>query len=147
MDPFSITVGAIGISETGLAAIKTLRTTIKDVKNAPEDVREIRTVLGQTETSLNALRKLEIADRETSEACKAALKETGMVEAVNNCGAASEAFNQRLQQWTRHSTEDELSKRDRLSVGFWNKDTIAGFKTKVETCQGLVHFAVSTTQL
>lgn len=147
MDPFSITMGALGISETGLAAIKTLREATHGVMHASQEFREIRMVLGQTETSLNHLRGLEIGDRETSEACKAALKESGMVEAVNNCGKACEAFNERLQQWTRHSTKDEMSKRDQLSIGFWNKDSIAVFKTNVETCQQLVEFAVSTAQL
>lgn len=146
MDPFSITAGTLGISETSLAAIKTLRETIYGFQNAPDDVHTIRTVLEELEKSLDTLRNLGIADQETSEECKAALTQTHMVEAVNNCGAACEAFKERLKQWTSHSTEDKLSKRDSVKV-VWNKSAIADFKTKVQTWQGVVHLAVSTTEV
>jgi hypothetical protein len=86
-------------------------------------------------------------DAEMSATFKQALAKTGMANALNDCGKACEVFNKRLQKWTRHSREDKLSLRDKMSVGIWNKERVRTFRTRVETCQRTVHFAISSTQL
>jgi hypothetical protein len=66
---------------------------------------------------------------------------------VNDCGKACAAFDKKLQKWTRHSPEGKLSFRDKVAVGVWNKEKVLTFKTRVETCQLNVQFAVSSVQL
>jgi len=147
MDPFSITVGAIGITEFALSSISNLRNAIAGLTEAKGVVHDVGTQLANIQRPLAALEALIISDDATSTAAKNALKKTGMVEAVNDCGKACDKFGKSLKKWTKHSTDDHLALVDRMSVGLWNKEKIRTFKTQVETCQAAVHFAVSSTQL
>lgn len=70
-----------------------------------------------------------------------------MAEAVNDCGKACAAFDRKLQKWTKHSPDGKLTLRDKMTVGIWNKEKLLTFKTRVETCQFSVQFAVSSVQL
>jgi hypothetical protein len=104
--------------------------------------------LDKIRSPLDALQALVAdTDAETNATFKQVLLKTGMANAVNDCGKACEAFNKRLQKWTRHSHGDKLSLRDKMSVGIWNKERVRTFRTRVETCQRTVHFAISSTQL
>jgi N-methylhydantoinase B/oxoprolinase/acetone carboxylase alpha subunit len=143
MDPFSVSIAAVGISGTAITSISTLRKTIAAIKDAHEDVLDIRAQLDKIRSPLDALQAL-VAD--TDAETNATFK-TGMANAVNDCGKACEAFNKRLQKWTRHSHGDKLSLRDKMSVGIWNKERVRTFRTRVETCQRTVHFTISSTQL
>lgn len=66
---------------------------------------------------------------------------------MNRCGEACEDFGKSLKKWTKHSTNERVSFRDRVSVGLWNREKIATFRTQVQSCQAIVHFAVTSTQL
>jgi hypothetical protein len=148
MDPFSISIAAVGISGTAITSVSALRKTIAAVKDAHEDINDIRAQLDKIRSPLDALQALVTdTDAEMSATFKQALLKTGMANAVNDCGKACEAFDKRLQKWTRHSREDKLSLRDKMLVGIWNKERVRTFRTRVETCQRTVHFAISSTQL
>lgn len=148
MDPFSISIAAVGISGTAITGISALRKAIDSVKDADEDINEIRVYLDSIRRPLDALQTLVTdTNEETSVASKKALAKTGMADAVNDCGKACEVFNKRLQKWTKHSREEKLSFRDKMSMGVLNKERVRTFKTRVETCQRTVHFAISSTQL
>jgi hypothetical protein len=148
MDPFGVSIAAVGISGTAITSISTLRKTIAAIKDAHEDVLDIRAQLDKIRSPLDALQALVAdTDAETNATFKQVLLKTGMANAVNDCGKACEAFNKRLQKWTRHSHGDKLSLRDKMSVGIWNKERVRTFRTRVETCQRTVHFTISSTQL
>ena len=146
MDPLSITMAAIGITETAITGVSILRSKIHDLRDAPDDVNNIRARLDEVHTSLQALRSITIADPATKSACTEILRTTGMARTVNDCGNACETFSKKLQRWTKHSTENQMSLRDRISIAN-NKTKICTLLTRVETCQKTVHFAVSSTQL
>lgn len=120
MDPFSITVGALGITSFALSSIAQLHTLITSVAEAQAVVGDIAANLTNIQRTLSALGELSIADNATSEEVKNVLKKTGMVAAVNECGKACDSFGKSLRKWTKHSTTDHVSLRDRISVGVWN---------------------------
>ena len=146
MDPLSITMAAIGITDAAVTGLSALRSKIHDLQDAPEDVSNVRTRLEEVQSSLQALKSVTVADQATQTTCTEVLRTTGVATAVNDCGRACEAFNKKLQSWTKHSTEDRMSFRDRVSIAR-NKAKIGTLLTRVETCQKTVHFAVSSTQL
>jgi len=147
MDPFTITVGALGITESAISSIVQLHNFINDVAQAEEVLQDVALNLEGIQRPLNALEALSISDGRTSHAAKEDLKKTGVVEAVNNCGQACDNFSESLRKWTKHSGSAKLSLRDRLSVGVWNKEKIRTFKTQVQSCQAIVQLAVTSTQL
>lgn len=147
MDPLSITAAAIGISGAAIANIVGLRNTISKFQDAEEVVGDIRMQLDNIKRPLDSLKTLTITDAGTLTASTEALTRSGVAEAVNKCGKACEAFDKKLQKWTKHSPGVKLTLRDRMTVGVWNKEKILTFKTRVDTCQSNVQFAVSSVQL
>jgi len=147
MDPFSITVGALGITELALSSIDKLRNLIDSLAEAKEVVQDITSNLEAVQRPLAALKELKISDSATYNAAKEDLEKTGVAEAVNKCGQACADFTTKLEQWTKHSSSTKLSLRDRLSVGVWNKEKIRTFRTQVQSCQAVVQFAIESTQL
>lgn len=147
MDPFSITVGALGITDAAISSIVALRNTVDSIAAADKTVQEISADLEAVQRPLDVLGTLSIPDKETYGFAKASLEQTGVAETVNNCGQACADFSKRLDQWTRHSTDTRLSLRDHLSDGLWNKEKLSRFRTQVKSCRANVQFATQTTQL
>jgi Fungal N-terminal domain of STAND proteins len=147
MDPFSITVGALGITEFAVSSIVQLHDFINDISQAEEVLQDVALNLEGIQRPLNTLESLSIADGWNSDAAKEDLKKTGVVEAVNNCGQACDKLSKNLKKWTKHSGSAKYSLRDRLSVGVWNKEKIRTFKTQVQSCQAIVQLAVTSTLL
>ena len=147
MDPFSITAGALGITDFALSSIDQLRKTIGGLAEAQDVVQDITSNLEAIQRPLTALQEFKFADSPSCTSAKEDLKKTGVAEAVNKCGQACADFNEKLNKWTKHSTNTKLSLRDRLSVGVWNKEKIGTFRTRVHTCQSIVQFSVESTQL
>ena len=147
MDPFSITAGALGITNFALSSIDRLRKTTSGLTEAQDVVQDITSNLEAIQRPLTALEEFKFPDGASCTAAKEELKKTGVAEAVNKCGQACADFNDKLNKWTKHSTNTKLSLRDRLSVGVWNKEKICTFRTRVQTCQSIVQFSVESTQL
>jgi hypothetical protein len=147
MDPLSITAATIGISGAAMASIVGVRNTINNIQDAEKVVGDIRTQLENIRRPLDSLKELRITNTGTLTASKNALARSGVAEAVNDCGKACAAFDRKLQKWTKHSPDGKLSFRDKMTVGVWNKEKVITFKTRVETCQSSVQFAVSSVQL
>jgi len=147
MDPFSITAGALGITEFALASVGNLRDFINGLNEANDVVQDIRSNLEAIQRPLAALKGLNISDRMTYVAVKEALQKTGVAEAVNKCGKACADFTKKLEQWTKHSSATKLSLRDRMTVGLWNKEKIRTFRTQIQSCQAIVQFAIDIAQL
>ncbi|KAI1839711.1 hypothetical protein JX266_014079 [Neoarthrinium moseri] len=147
MDPFSITVGALGITDFAISSIEKLHNSINNLVEAKDVVQDIATNLEAVQRPLAALAGITMLDQEAFDAAKDDLKKTGVVEAVNHCGQACDDFTKKLEKWTKHSSDQKLSLRDRFSVGLWNREKISTFRTRVQCCQATVQFAVDSTQL
>lgn len=120
---------------------------INDLAQAEEVFQDAALNLEGIQRPLNTPKALSISDERISYAVKQDLKQIGVAEAVNNSGQACHNFSKGLSKWTKHSDSANLSPRDRLSVGVWNKEKIRTFKMQVQSCQTIVQFAVVSTQL
>lgn len=147
MDPFSITVGTLGITEFAISSIDHLRGLINSLAEAKEVVQDIASTLEAIQRPLAALKELNFSDSATYTAAKEDLEKTGLAKAVNECGQACDDFAEKLKRWTKHSNSKKMSIRDRLSVGVWNKESIYTFRTQIQSCQSIVQFAIASTQL
>jgi hypothetical protein len=137
MDPFSISIAAVGISGTAITSISALRKTIATVKDAHEDINDIRAQLDKIRSPLDVLQALVTnTDAEMSATFKQALLKTGIANTVNDCGKACEAFDKRLQKWTRHSREDKLSLRKRCRSGSGTRSEYAPSEQELRHASG-----------
>ena len=147
MDPLSITAGTLGITQFAVSSIVQLHSLIDGLAEAKEIAQDISSNLEGVQRPLAALENLVILDLATRAAVTADLENTGIVEAVNDCGDACAKFTENLRKWTKHSSGTEISLRDRFTVGIWNKEKIRTFRIQVQSCQATVQFAVASTQL
>ncbi|KAI8943378.1 hypothetical protein NX059_001392 [Plenodomus lindquistii] len=147
MDPFSITAGAIGIAGTAVTSIVQLHSLIDSLEDANDVIQNATSDLGSIEQSIAALEHFALANKDISNVAQADLTKAGVAEAVNKMGLACDDFDKRLTKWTRHSSTEKLSLRDRISVGVWNKEKIRTFETQLQSCKSTVQLAVSSTQL
>jgi len=147
MDPFSIAAGAIGVSGAALSGISCLRQTLTDLKNAPHEVKDIKSSLKVTQDTLASLESLKISDNTLSIQINANLKQAAIGETVNKCGEACGQFAKDLLKWTAHSSDSQMSARDRFSVGVWHRAKIERYKTQIQSCQSSVVFATTSAQM
>ena len=147
MDPFSITVGVLGITKFAISSINELRGVINGPTEAKEVVQDITLNLGAIQRPLAALENIKISESVIYATAKEDLTKTGVVEGVNNCGNACANFTSKLKKWTKHSSSTKLSLRDRLIIGVWKKEEIYTLRRQVQSCQTIVHFAVGSAQL
>lgn len=148
-DPLSITAAAVGITAFAISGIETLHNFIQDYSGADAEITAIASNLKIIQTTLGALAPLldSSTDQEVSDRAKKDLERYGVAMAVNDCGQACVGFQRDIENWTKHSSNGQLSKRDRLSVGVWHKEEVRTHRTMVETCQKGVQFATQSVQL
>ncbi len=147
MDPFSITVGALGITDFAISSIEKLHNFINSLAEAKDIVQDIAANLEAIQRPLAALAEIKISDKGAYNVATEDLKKTGVAEAVNQCGQACAEFEKKLEQWTKHSSNTKFSLRDRFSVGIWNKEKIRTFRTRIQSCQDIVKLTIESTQL
>lgn len=109
-------------------------------------MNDIRQQLDNIRRPLDTLQTL-VLDTDECMAARQTLVQMGLGTAVNDCGKACEAFDRRLKKWTKHSDNDILTLQDKWSIGVWNRERMQTFRTRIESCQRTVHFAISSTQL
>lgn len=98
MDPFSITAGAIGITDVAMSGIWELRNLVDSLSEAQDVISDVSSSLTNIKRPLDMLEQLSISDGATSIAVKEDLKKAGVAEAVNSCGDVCKRFNNDLKK-------------------------------------------------
>lgn len=147
MEPFSITAGAIGITDAAVSSIDSARRLINSIREAKDVVSDIATGLENIQYPLASVSRLLQDDDALSVAARQDLKSAGVAEAVNECGKACESLSKDLKKWTRHSNNAKLSFRDQVEVSIWNKEKIRTYRMRIQSCSVIVGLAVQSAQL
>ena len=146
MDPLSLTVAALGITDFAISRFNELRGVIDDIKEAKEELNDVQSSLENITSTLDALGELGINSTDNT-AVLEDLKKTRVSDAVNSCSEACEAFSKNIKKWRRKSGSERMSFRERFLIGVWKKETIRTLRTRVQGCQATVQFAVASCQL
>jgi len=144
-DPFSITVGAIGLTATALTSVKALHDIIGEIRDAPETIIRVRDDLESLQAVLESLKK-ELEKGGLPETLESMLKDVRVGAAVERCARACTDFDTTLQKWMRHSTETKTSWRDVIRAYFGDAK-IKAFKGQLSACRDTVNMALSTAML
>lgn len=147
MDPFSITAGAMGIAGVATTSITQLHSLVSGLTGVEDLVQGIVSHLEGVQRSIAVLEQVKISDEATSVAAKQDLEKAGVAEAVNKCGSACDEFEKSIKRWTKHSSLEKVSLRDRFQVGIWNREKIATFRVQLQSCEAILMLAVNSTQL
>ncbi|RSL94796.1 hypothetical protein CDV31_014160 [Fusarium ambrosium] len=137
-DPLSVTASVVGIIAAAVQGVQLLSNTIERIRNAPEAVRSIqdeiqqlKPVLIQLESAINEGRSGLILGSELN-------------HALENCHRVSVKFNESLNHWMRHSTDNEMSMIDSAKIGILRQDQIRTLKEQLNGCTKILSVTLDT---
>ncbi|KAF7535317.1 hypothetical protein G7Z17_g13225 [Cylindrodendrum hubeiense] len=137
-DPLSITASVVGIVGAAFQGVQLLSNTIDNIRNAPEAVQNIRDelqlvkpLLTQLDSAINEQRSGLILGQEIN-------------LALENCHRVCTKFNESLNHWMRHSTDQKISMIDNVKIGFLRQDQIRTLKGQLNGCTKILNVTLDT---
>ena len=146
-DPLSVTASVVGITAAALHTIHVLVEDIDNVKGAPKAIADIRSDLTTVEGSLTSLHQVLDDPNALPDSLKTQLGTRNIENAVRGCDKACSEFREPLRSWTKHSTGDKMSKRDRLKIGLLKQGKIKAFTQQLASCKATVSMGLDTANL
>lgn len=142
-EPFSIAAGVVGILVPALNTTRNLLDDLKKISEAPAIVSSLSQEIGFVETSLESLKGV---NEQEWIALGTTVVEQSQT-AIESCTKSCTEFRADLQRWTRHSNEGEISRRDRASIGIFQRDHIKAMSERLQKCQTTLNLVVTTATL
>lgn len=137
-DPFSISVGVVGIILPALHGSRLLLENIQSINDAPKALETLKTNLGSVEMALTSLQA--VKDTEWELLGNTVVQQSKAT--IRNCTEACELFHRTLKQWTKHSDRSKLSWQDRANIGFLKQHQIKAISQQLQTCQMSINSVV-----
>lgn len=134
--------GTIGMAAVALQATRTLLDDLSNIKDAPEDITNIKTELFNVQLVIDRLQvALKAGDwePETHNVIQAGNVEAALTACKDSCIR----FHSGLQNLLKHSTDGKISKRDKFAFGFMSKGRVAAFKSELSLCKSTVGLALN----
>ncbi|RMZ29002.1 hypothetical protein D0859_06926 [Hortaea werneckii] len=137
MSGLEVAAAVVGITDVAIRSILLSYDLLKDIQEAPEAVARLRQEIATVVQSLHSLGCLKSANREVQEL----VKQVGLAEAVNQCGASCDGLNKNLARWTS-SGDGVVSKLQMVR----HKAQVEKCCQQIRTAKGTVILAVSLEQ-
>ncbi|KAJ5661493.1 uncharacterized protein N7477_009109 [Penicillium maclennaniae] len=143
MDPFSLTVGALGIAGAAVQSIQSLIHEIEAIKGAPDVIAGLKDELTGVEAillALNNAQKNSQLEHLTPDVRKA------LSLAIMHCQKACSDFRTKIVRWTKRSGE-KMHVWDRVRVGLFAERTVETLCEQLNRYKSTMDTAVSTAIL
>ena len=134
-------LGAIGGADVALRSIKELYNILESIRTAPQAIKAIQQELDLVRGPLEFL-KSALCTRSAAGAHIVAFK-TAVGSYADDC----DQLRQDLKSWTRHSSKDKTSFRDRMRVGFLSQGKIDAFITRLQENKQTIVFVLACDEL
>ncbi|GAB1738478.1 hypothetical protein NU219Hw_g3284t1 [Hortaea werneckii] len=138
MSGLEVAAAVIGITEVAIRSILVSYDFLKDIQEAPEAVARLRQETTAVVQSLQSLEFLKRANGQVQEL----VKQVGLAEAVNQCGASCDGLNKSLAKWT--SSGDGLVSKLQMVR---HKSQVEKCCQQIRTAKGTVVLSVSVASL
>lgn len=131
----------IGVATAALQSMQFLRTTIDNIKNVPDTIRNIKVDIQSVEPVLH---NLDAACRSDNTQI---ILSPNIQSAVESCSGACKEFGTLIGHWMRHSSEDKTFWVDRWRVGVFGQERIKTFKSQLNDCKSTLSVTLSTATM
>lgn len=134
--------GTVGMAAVALHALRTLLDDLSSIKDAPEDITNIKIELSNTQLVIDGLHvalKVDDWEPETRNVMQAGNVEVALTACKDSCTR----FHLGLQKLLKHSTDGKISKRDKFAFGFMSRGKVAAFKGELNLCKSTVGLALN----
>ncbi|OAQ59484.1 hypothetical protein VFPPC_14781 [Pochonia chlamydosporia 170] len=140
-DPFSITVGVLGVLQAAFSTCKFLRGLIEGFSNAPETLKSVSQEIQAVGGQLSSL-STELSEQQNSNYSPNQLACLDNLKAVSQqCHESCNDFSKKLADLTSHSTPPLISSRDKGRLLYHEKD-ITLFKAKLQRYKQTLDLAI-----
>ncbi|KAJ5226237.1 hypothetical protein N7468_007462 [Penicillium chermesinum] len=133
-DPLSVAAGVTGFVTFALHGIRVLLEDLDKIKEAPNNVLELKDELKSVERVVASLESIDDEDWNNMDTNIAVDAKT----LIESCTKTCEAFRIKVQHWTRHSLGDKLSVLDRPFIGFFKSSEIDSMQRKLQAYKGSI---------
>ncbi|KAI7228962.1 hypothetical protein KC330_g7671 [Hortaea werneckii] len=138
MSGLEVAAAIVGIADVAIRSILSSYALLKDLQEAPEAVARLRQETSAVVQSLQSLEFLKTANGNVQEL----VKQVGLAEAVNQCGASCDRLNKNLAKWT--SPGDGLVSKLQMVR---HKSQVEKCCQQIRTAKGTVVLGVSVASL
>lgn len=137
---------AVSLATIALHAVRVLANDLGSIKDAPQTITNAKTELRNVQSVIENLQTS--LDQTDWQPVLSDIVRTGNLEAaLEACRDACSRFHDELKNLLRHSSESELSRRDRLNVGFFAKDRVVAFVGELNVCKSTISLALNGANL
>ncbi|RMJ19780.1 hypothetical protein CDV36_000585 [Fusarium kuroshium] len=137
---------AVGLAATTLHAVRVLANDLGSIKDAPQTIANAKTELHNVQSVIESLQAA--LDQGDSRPILHDIALTRNLEAaLKACSEVCGRFHEELKKLLRHSSEGELSRRDRLNVGFLARDRVVAFVGELSVCKSTISLALNGANL
>lgn len=137
---------AVGLAATALHAVRVLANDLGSIKDAPQTIANAKTELHNVQSVIESLQAA--LDQSDWQPVLSDIVCTGNLEAaLKACSEVCGRFHEELKKLLRHSSEGELSRRDRFNVGFLAKDRVTAFISELNVCKSTISLALNGANL
>ncbi|RSL68276.1 hypothetical protein CEP53_002649 [Fusarium sp. AF-6] len=135
---------AVGLAATALHAVRVLANDLGSIKDAPQTIANAKTELHNVQSVIENLQAA--LDQSDWQPIVSGIVRTGNIDAaLKACSEVCGRFHDELKNLLRHSSEGELSRRDRFNVGFLAKDRVVAFIGELNMCKATISLALNGT--
>ncbi|KAI7204095.1 hypothetical protein D0869_01952 [Hortaea werneckii] len=138
MSGLEVAAAIVGVTDVAIRSILISYDLLKDLQEAPEAVARLRQETSAVAQSLQSLESLKTANGNVQEL----VKQVGLAEAVNQCGASCDGLNKNLAKWT--SSGDGLVSKLQMVR---HKSQVEKCCQQIRTAKGTVVLSVSVASL
>ncbi len=137
-DPFSITVGVVGVVAPAAHCVRLLLDDLRRIKDAPD---EVKTLTGELDTINGILESLDKLPKEQWESLGETIP-TLTEKASKLCGDSCTKFKDDLRRWTQHGPL-----LGRVTIGFSKQRQIKSMSTLLQSCKGTLSLVLIVAAL
>ncbi|KAJ6160579.1 hypothetical protein N7470_003975 [Penicillium chermesinum] len=139
----AVAAGVTGFVTFALHGIRVLLEDLDKIKEAPNNVLELKDELKSVERVVASLESIDDEDWNNMDTNIAVDAKT----LIESCTKTCEAFRIKVQHWTRHSLGDKLSVLDRPFIGFFKSSEIDSMQRKLQAYKGSIGCVASLATL
>jgi hypothetical protein len=140
-DPLSVSASILSIVGFAIQSAQFLARTIDAIKEVPASLKSIQSDLDAVTPMLQQLEDA-IKNANTK-----SFPFDRLAPAVQNCDRACTVFQQKLENWTRHSSSKGGAMADRWKIGILGQERIQSLKAQLGECKTTLTVALSTATL
>ncbi len=143
MDPLSITAASVGIAAPAIHCVHLLLDDIQNIIDAPPAIEALKVELGSVDHALTSLQA--VTDKQWESLGEVVVAQAK--SATTKCKDTCDGFRNKLGRWTRHSSDGNMSLRDRAIVGIFKQKRIELMSTQFQSCKNNLILVASIATL